>query len=60
MPFRWFHANPELSFEEYKTADKVVELLRSYGITEIWEQVGRTGVVALIRGENPGKCCALR
>lgn len=57
---RWFHSHPELSFEEVKTAAKVVELLRSYGITEIHERVGRTGVIALIRGAHPGPCIALR
>ena len=38
---RWFHAHPELSFEEYITAAKVSELLRSYGITEIFENIGK-------------------
>ena len=57
---RWFHAHPELSFQEVKTAAKVAELLRSYGITEIWEGVGRTGVVGLIRGGKPGPCVGLR
>jgi amidohydrolase len=58
---RWFHANPELSFQEVKTAAKVAELLRSYGITELWEGVGRTGVVALIRGgAGAGPCIGLR
>jgi amidohydrolase len=49
-----------LSFQEFKTAAKVVEILKSYGITEIWEGVGRTGVVALIRGGREGPCIALR
>lgn len=57
---RWFHQNPELSFEEYNTAAKVVEHLRSYGIAEIFEGVGKTGVVALIRGGEPGPCVGLR
>lgn len=58
---RWFHARPELSFQEVNTAAKIVELLRSYGIVEIFEQVGRTGVIALIRGgAGPGPCVALR
>lgn len=57
---RWFHAHPELSFQEVNTAAKVVELLRSYGIDEIYEQVGRTGVVAMIRGAQQGPCIALR
>ncbi len=47
---RWFHMHPELSYEEKKTSNKVVEVLRSYGITEVFEGVGQTGVVALIRG----------
>ena len=41
---RWFHQYPELSFEELKTAAKVVSLLKSYGITEVYENIGRTGV----------------
>ncbi|KAJ1432476.1 peptidase, M20D family [Ochromonadaceae sp. CCMP2298] len=57
---RWFHAHPELSFEEVQTAAKIVEILRSYGIEEIFEGVGRTGVVALIRGASEGPCVALR
>lgn len=57
---RYFHMYPELSFQEVKTALKVVEHLRSYGITEIFEGVGRTGVVALIRGGKPGPCVGLR
>jgi amidohydrolase len=57
---RWFHAHPELSFQEIVTAAKVVEILKGIGINEIWEGVGRTGVVALIRGDKPGNCVALR
>ncbi len=37
---RWFHAHPEIMFKEFMTAAKIVELLRSYGITEIFEGVG--------------------
>lgn len=38
---RWFHARPELSFEEVITSARVAELLREYGISEIFENVGR-------------------
>jgi len=55
---RWFHAHPELSFQEV-TAAKIVEILRSYGMEEIFKGV-RTGVVALIRGASEGPCVALR
>ncbi len=57
---RWFHKYPELSFQEVVTAAKVVEILRSFGIEEIHEKIGKTGVVALIRGGKPGPCIALR
>jgi hypothetical protein len=32
---RWFHAHPELSFQEVKTAARVAELLRAMGIEEV-------------------------
>ncbi len=57
---RWFHAHAELSFEEVQTAKHIVEVLKSYGIEEIYEGVGLTGVVGIIRGGKPGPCIALR
>ena len=57
---RYFHAQPELAFQEHKTAARIAELLRSYGIDEVWEGVASTGVIALIRGPRPGPCVALR
>ena len=57
---RWFHQHPELSFKEFVTARKIAELLRGYGIPEVFEGIAVTGVVALIRGGRPGKCVALR
>lgn len=57
---RWFHANPELSFKEFNTAAKIVEYLKSYGITEIYEGCAGTGVVAVIRGGLDGPCIGLR
>lgn len=49
---RWFHANAELSYQEFDTAKKIVEALRSFGIQEIYEGIGKTGVVAVIRGQS--------
>lgn len=46
---RHFHANPELGFEEFKTAGFVADKLRSWGI-ETTEGVGRTGVIGTLRG----------
>jgi len=57
---RWFHQHPEMAFREVATAARVVELLRSYGISDIKEGVGVTGVVAMIKGELEGPCVGLR
>jgi hippurate hydrolase len=47
------HANPELSFQEFKTAAKLAERARALGF-EVTEGVGKTGVVAVMRnGEGP-------
>eukprot|EP01035_Chromulina_nebulosa_P024969 gene24969-32535_t len=60
---RWFHAHPELSFKEFETASKVEELLISYcGIPaeQIFHNIGKTGVVAIIQGGHDGPCVGLR
>lgn len=58
---RWFHAHPELSYKEFNTAAKIVEILRSFGIIEIYEGCAKTGVIAVIRGDaGAGPCIALR
>lgn len=51
---RHLHTNPELSFEEFKTAQFVAEELRAIGLTPE-EGIAGTGLVALIEGKNPGK-----
>jgi amidohydrolase len=57
---RHLHANPELSYQEYKTSKFVAEALRSFGLTPV-EGIAGTGVVALIEGKNPGsRTVALR
>ena len=54
------HANPELSFHEYKTSEFVSEKLKSIGVTN-QKSIAGTGIVALIEGKNAGKrCIALR
>lgn len=52
---RDLHAHPELGFEERRTAARVVEALRLAGVDEIHEGIGKTGVVALIRGRGGAK-----
>lgn len=55
---RHFHQNPELSNEEYQTQEKILEFLNFEKI-ECYP-VAQTGVVAIIRGEQPGKTIAFR
>ena len=52
---RHLHANPELSFEEFKTADFVAQQLESFGGIKVERGVAGTGVVGLIEGKNPNK-----
>ena len=54
-----FHQNPELSNREFKTAEKIAEHLESLGL-EVETNVGKTGVVGLLKGDLPGKVIALR
>ena len=57
---RHIHQHPELAFEEYETAKFVSKILSEYKI-EHKTGIAKTGVVALIKGKNPGKkCIALR
>ncbi|HZY80523.1 MAG TPA: M20 family metallopeptidase [Cyclobacteriaceae bacterium] len=57
---RHLHANPELSYQEFKTSKFVAEALRSFGLNPV-EGIAGTGVVALIEGRNAGsKTVALR
>ena len=51
---RDFHENPELGFEEVRTAGIVAAKLREFGVDEVVEGIGRTGVVGVIKG-RPGK-----
>ncbi|NEW05437.1 amidohydrolase [Paenibacillus sp. SYP-B3998] len=56
---RYLHQNPELSFQELRTAEFVVNHLLDWGI-EVRTQVGGNGVVGLLRGANQGPTVALR
>ncbi|WP_299336364.1 amidohydrolase [uncultured Psychroserpens sp.] len=56
---RDFHQNPELSNREFKTAEKIAKHLRSLGI-EVETGVAKTGVVGILKGDQPGKVVALR
>lgn len=56
--FKDFHANPELSTVEFKTAGKLAEQLRTHGF-EVTEGIGGTGVVAILKN-GPGPLVMMR
>jgi amidohydrolase len=56
---RWFHKHPELGFNEHETSARIAGYLRDYGL-EVTTGIGKTGVVALLKGEIPGKTIGIR
>jgi amidohydrolase len=56
---RQLHQHPELSNREYKTAAYVAAHLKKLGL-EVQTGVGKTGVVAILKGGKPGPVVALR
>ena len=56
---RDFHAHPELSNREVRTAEQIAKRLRALGM-EVTTGVGPTGVVGLLRGGQPGRTVGLR
>lgn len=56
---RHLHAHPELSFQEYNTAQYIATKLEEYGIP--FEKIANTGLLAIIKGQDPeSKTIALR
>ncbi|MEQ9230767.1 MAG: M20 family metallopeptidase, partial [Cyclobacteriaceae bacterium] len=53
------HANPELSFEEFQTADFIEAKLIEFGITN-FERKAKTGITFTMDGKSSGKTIALR
>ena len=51
---RDLHSHPELGFEEVYTAGRVQQALKVCGVDEIHTGIGKTGVVAVIRGRRNG------
>ncbi len=50
---RDIHANPELGFEEHRTAGRIAAELRDLGI-EVHEGIGTTGLVGVLKGRREG------
>lgn len=53
----YFHENPELSFKEFKTADRLEKELKDMGLNP--ERITETGIIADIKG-NGKKTVAIR
>jgi amidohydrolase len=49
---RDLHAHPELGFDVHRTAAVVAEKLESFGCDKVVTGIGKTGVVAIIRGRK--------
>ena len=50
---RDLHAHPELGFEEVYTSSRVAQALKLCGVDEVHTGLGKTGVVAVIKGQHP-------
>lgn len=49
---RDIHENPEILYETHRTSALVADKLKSFGCDEVVTGIGRTGVVAVIRGRT--------
>jgi amidohydrolase len=56
---RYLHQHPELSNREYKTAEFIAAHLKKLGL-EVQTGIAKTGIVAILRGGQPGPVIALR
>ncbi|MCV2894968.1 M20 aminoacylase family protein [Lentibacter sp. XHP0401] len=57
---RHIHANPELLFDVQRTAALVTDELTKYGVDDVVNGIGRTGVVGVIKGSRSGSVIGLR
>ncbi len=58
---RHLHRHPELLYDVQATADFIAGKLRQFGVDEVIEGIGRTGVVGLIHGRaGEGRTIGLR
>jgi len=53
------HRQPELGFNEVKTAEKVATLLKEFGL-EVYTGIGKTGVVGVLRSGTADNAIGLR
>jgi len=58
--FRWLHQHPELAYNEYETGKYIKEYLEELPGMEVSYPVAKTGVKAVLYGEQPGVAVAIR
>lgn len=56
---RKLHQIPEISMEEHQTSEMIAEYLKEIDV-EVIENIGGTGVVAVLEGKETGKTLAIR
>lgn len=57
---RDLHMHPELSNREERTSRVIAERLRQLGFDEVKTGIGKHGIVALLKGKQPGPVVAVR
>ncbi len=57
---RDFHRHPELSNREERTSKVIAERLRALGFDDVKTNVGKYGVVGILKGAKPGPVVAVR
>lgn len=57
---RHFHSHPELSMQEFETAAFIAAELRPCGFDEVRTGIGKTGILATLKGGRPGPVTLLR
>jgi len=57
--YKHFHAHPELSQQEYETAQTVARHLRDLNVYDVHTGIGGTGLVGVLKN-GPGKTVLLR
>ena len=58
---RYLHANPELSFQEKKTAAYIADFYKDLPVDKVEADFGgQRGIVVTIKGAKPGKTIAIR
>ena len=58
--FRWLHQHPELAYNEYETGQYIKEDLETRPGVEVIYPVAKTGIKAVLHGEQPGVAVAIR